>query len=462
MENKTEKLSVWKKIGYSFGEIGSQCSWCLISSYLTVYYTDVVGLTPVVISAIMLIARIWDAINDPMFGAIAEGTRSRWGRFRPYILWGAPILALFNCLTFLNLDVPGAWKAIWCGFTYIGTGMAYTAVNISTQCVANVMTESNEERVSLNAFKGVGSGLINMLISAVTMPMILKFGNGSASSAKGYFWSAVVFSIVCIPCFWVCFASTKEIIKANAEKKSVGDTMKDLAVSFKYTFKDRNAMFLILAMFIGLTGMFGRIGIMAYYFIYILNNSALMAGFATAMSAGSLLVSIYAPFLLNRMSKKYVGAIGCIALALCCVFFYFIGEYQLTGLVILSGFLYGLSNLLSITCYTLSAEIIDDNWLRTGKRSDGVIVSCISFSTKMGNAIGGSIGILALGAVGYVANATDLSSQVLTRMDMVINFAPAAFYVLAAIFFVCIGMTNAKAKENEEKIKAKLAETNKR
>ena len=312
------KLSIWTKIGYSFGEIGSQCSWTLISSYLTVYYTDVVGLTPVIISAIMLIARIWDAINDPMFGAIAEKTKSKWGRFRPYILWGAPILALFNCLTFLNLDIPNGWKAIWCGFTYIGCGMAYTAVNISTQCVANVMTASNEERVSLNAFKGIGSGLIQMVISAVTMPMILKFGNGSAASGRGYFMAALVFSIVCIPCFWVCFASTKEIIGANeSDKKSIGQTMKELGYSFKYTLSDRNALFLILAMFTFLTGLFGRIGIMAYYFIYIMKNPALIAGFATAMSAGMLVVNFYVPFLLNRISKKYVGALGCIAQALC-------------------------------------------------------------------------------------------------------------------------------------------------
>lgn len=455
---KEQKISVWRKIGYSFGEIGSQFSWCLISSYLTVYYTDVVGLTPIVISTIMLIARIWDAVNDPMFGAIAERTRSRWGRFRPYILFGPPILALFNCLTFLNLDIPGTWKAIWCGFTYIGCGMAYTAVNISTQCVANVMTQSNEERVSLNAFKGIGNGLSQMIVSAVAMPLILKFGNGSTSSAKGYFMSAVIFSIVCIPCFWVCFASTKEIIRVQNEKKTMLDTVKDLGTSFKYTFKDKNAVFLILAMFTCLTGMFGRIGIMAYYFIYILKNPALLAGFATAMSAGAMVVNLYAPYLLNRISKKYVGAIGCIALALCCVFFYFIGEYQLTRLVVFSGFLYGVVNVAPLTCYTLSAEIIDDNWIRTGRRSDGVIVSCISFSTKMGNAVGGSIGILALGAVGYVANATDLSSQVLTRMDMVINFAPAAFYVLAAVFFLCVGITNEKAKANESKIKAMVNE----
>ncbi|GAB6955320.1 MAG: glycoside-pentoside-hexuronide (GPH):cation symporter [Lachnospiraceae bacterium] len=454
-----KKLPVWKKIGYSFGEIGSQCSWTLISSYLTVFYTDVVGLTPVVISAIMLIARIWDAINDPMFGAIAENTKTRWGRFRPYILWGAPILALFNCLTFLNLDIPNSWKAIWCGFTYIGCGMAYTAVNISTQCVANVMTASNQERVSLNAYKGIGSGLIQMVISAVTMPMILHFGNGSASSSRGYFMAALVFSIVCVPCFWVCFASSKEIIgrKADAKKETIGGTMKNLAASFKYTFKNRDAVFLMLAMFTFLTGLFGRIGIMAYYFIYIMGDPLLIAGFATAMSFGMLVVNFYAPLLLNRMSKKYVGAMGCVAQALCCVFFYVIGQNHLTNLVVISGFLYGVTNVVSITCFTLSAEIIDDSWLKTGIRSDGVIASCISFSTKLGNAIGGSIGILALGAVGFVANATDLSANVLTNMNKVINFAPAGFFVVAAVLFLCISITRAKAKENEEKLAAKIA-----
>ena len=458
-EDVNKKLSIRTKIGYSFGEIGSQCSWTLISSYLTVFYTDVVGLTPAVISIIMLVARIWDAVNDPMFGAIAENTRSKWGRFRPYILWGAPVLALFNCLTFLNLDIPNSWKAIWCGFTYIGAGMAYTAVNISTQCVANCMTASNKERVSLNAYKGIGSGLIQMVISAVTMPLILKFGNGSASSAKGYFMAALIFSIVCIPCFWVCFASAKEIIgrKPGEKKETIGDTMKNLAASFKYTFKDRNAVFVMLAMLTFLTGLFGRIGIMAYYFIYIMKNPVLIAGFATAMSAGMLVVNFYAPFFLNRMSKKYVGAMGCVAQALCCVFFYIIGENNLTGLVVLSGFLYGVTNVVSITCFTLSAEIIDDNWIRTGVRSDGVIQSCVSFSTKLGNAIGGSIGILALGAVGYVANAKDLSQEVLTRMDMVINFAPAAFYIVAGILFLCVGMTKEKAMENEEKIAKMIA-----
>ena len=450
-------VSAREKYCFGIGAIGKDAIVNLVGSFLMLYFTDTLYLAPGFVGALFFVARIWDAVNDPMFGAIAENTHTKWGRFRPYILWGAPILALFNCLTFLNLDVPNSWKAIWCGFTYIGCGMAYTAVNISTQCVANCMTALNEERVALNAYKGIGSGLIQMVISAVTMPMILYFGGGSASSEKGYFMAALVFSVVCIPCFWVCFASTKEILGSSGKKESVGDTMKNLVNSFKYTFKDRNAVFLMLAMLTFLTGLFGRIGIMAYYFIYIMGNPVLIAGFATAMSAGMLVVNFYAPFLLNRFSKKYIGAAGCILQALCCVFFFIIGENNLVGMVVPSGFLYGVTNLISISCFTLSAEIIDDNWLRTGVRSDGVIASCVSFSTKLGNAIGGSIGILALSAVGYVANAENLSAEVLTRMDMVINFAPAALFVLGAVLFLCVGMTRDKAKANEAEIARKVA-----
>ena len=128
------------------------------------------------------------------------------------------------------------------------------------------------------------------------------------------------------------------------------------------------------------------------------------------------------------------------------------------AMVVPSGFLYGVTNLVSLSCFTLSAEIIDDNWIRTGVRSDGVIQSCVSFSTKLGNAIGGSIGILALSAVGYVANVENLGADVLTKMDMVINFAPASFYIVATILFLSVGMTKEKAKANEVKIAELIAQ----
>ena len=125
--------------------------------------------------------------------------------------------------------------------------------------------------------------------------------------------------------------------------------------------------------------------------------------------------------------------------------------------IVVLGFIYGATNMCSLVSFGLGAEVIDDNWIRTGIRSDGVIYSCISFSTKLGNAIGGSIGILVLGAVGFVAN-TEMSAAVLTKMNAVINFEPAVFFLLSAFFFTRVKMTNKKAKENEAIIERRTAD----
>lgn len=171
-------------------------------------------------------------------------------------------------------------------------------------------------------------------------------------------------------------------------------------------------------MLVFLVGIFGRLGIMAYYFIYVLGNPALMAGVSTVMSLGMFTVNVYAPFLLNRFDKKWVGVGSALAQTLCCVIFFFAGECHLNG----------------------------------------VIYSCISFAAKFGNAIGGSAGILVLAQVGFVANA-DLSASVLTNMNAVINFGPAVFFVIAGLLFAMNGMTNRLGKENEKKICAQMEKT---
>lgn len=453
--NLDVKIPIKNKIGYGMGEAGSQLSWALVSSYLSVYYTDVVGLTPAVISIIMLVARVWDAFNDPMFGSIAENTRTKWGRFRPYILWGAPILALFNCLTFLNLDISQGAKAFWCAFTYIGCGMAYTAVNISTGCVANSMTALNSERVTLNAFRnGVGQ-IAGVILSATAMPIILYFGDGSTSSAKGYFFAALIFSICSIPCFWICVASTKEIIGGGTRQKE-SHVVRELLTSFKLTFSDRNSRLVMIAIILCLTGLGGRLGVISYFFVYVINNPAMMAVYMTAFSVGMVLVNFYIPVLFNHVDKKICGIITCVLQAACCIATYFLGTSGNYIVITVLGFLFGFTHFCGNVAFTLAGEIIDDNWLRTGTRADGVIYSSISFGTKFGNAIGGSVGILLLGIVGFVAN-TNISAAVLTKMNAVINFVSAIFYLAAIIPFAMIRMTNKLGKENELKIKEMTA-----
>ena len=458
-ENTAVKLSVFRKIGYGLGEAGSSLSFTLISSYLTVFYSDVVGLTPAVISAIMLFAKIWQAVWNPLFGGIAENTNTKWGRYRPYILFGAPVLALFNCLTFLNLDIPNGAKTVWCLVTYIICGTVYIFANGSVICVVNSMTSINDERVSANAYKGAIGSICGVIVSAVTMPMLLYFGGGNTNSSRGYLLTALVFSLASLPCFFLCFKSTKEVICVKNESSGANKTnpIINILSSFKNAFKDWNVACLMIAMIFFLSGIFGRIGIMAYYFIYVLSDPMAMAAFGTAMNAGMFVVNFYAPVLLKRFDKKYVGVFTCICQSACCVAFFFLGEAGASSMLIaVVGFLYGATNLGGLTSFTLSGELIDDNWIRTGKRSDGVIVSAISFATTIGNALGGSIGIAALGAVGFVAN-TQMSAATLTKMNAVINFGPVICFVLAIIPFLMIRMTNKKGRENEEKIKAMTA-----
>ena len=447
------KLS-WKSIiGYGFGEAGTQFSWTLISNYLTVFYTDVVGLTPAIISAIMLIARIWDAINDPMFGTIAESyTRTKWGRFRPYILFGAPILALTNCLTFLNLNISNGAKTFWCGLTYILCGMAYTAVSISVGSLANCMTTSNKERVTLNSSRNIIGNVAAMILSAATMPLILYFGHGSTSSGMGYFMAAVIFSVIGIPCLVACFATTRETVVVDNSKPKDGQKGNILS-SIVQALKDHDSLMLILAMVLVLTAVMGRVGIMAYYFIYIYKDPTVISACATALTFGMVLPGFYAPFFLNKFDKKNVGMVACFLMAFFCVTLYFAGESHASMPVLVAlHFLYGAANCAGITTFVLIGEIVDDAWLRNGRRTDGAMYSMVSFGTKLGNAIGGSVGILALGAVGFVAN-TEMGETTLTNMDRVINFGPAAIFVLAGIFFAMIRMTNEKGRENEPKVK---------
>ena len=155
-------LSVWRRAAYGFTDAGGNFAFSMVSSYLTVFYTDVVGLTPAVISVIMLIARIWDGINDPMMGIICEKTQSRWGRYRPYLLFGAPILGFCTVLAFTRPGWTGPMQALYCGITYIFAGMAYTVTGVASQALANVITRDNQERMILISFRGAISSIATL------------------------------------------------------------------------------------------------------------------------------------------------------------------------------------------------------------------------------------------------------------------------------------------------------------
>lgn len=447
------QLTLKNKLAYAFGGLGFQCSFTMVNSYLSVFYTDVVGILPAVLSGILMLIKIIDAVSVFSFGGIAQRTRSRWGHYRPYILILAPFSCVFTCLLFFHIDLPNIGQIVWLAVTYIVAAATNGCLGVALSCMPNSMTADNKERVNLNALYAFFGGVVMIGINAMTMPLIQYFGNGDTSNPKGYFIVSLLLAVVALPCLLFSFACTKEVV--GVQETASQDTKKEniivgIVKSFAVSMKDRNARCLLLALFFFLTGLFGRIGVMAYYFIYVLKNPNGIAFFASAFSAGMMLVNLYAPFLLNRFNKKFVGAAGCFVQAAFFVIFYVQGILGAGNLaVIITGFGFGLTNVVSLSCFTLGAEIIDDIWIRTGVRHDGTIVSALSFSSKLGNAVGSALFMFALGLVGYVAN-TELAPQVVSGINAVVNLIPAVFAVIGGILFLMIRMTNAKAKENEQ------------
>jgi GPH family glycoside/pentoside/hexuronide:cation symporter/probable glucitol transport protein GutA len=202
----------------------------MINTYLTIFYTDVVGLTAAGISLIMLVARVWDAINDPLMGIIADRTRTRWGKFRPYLMFAPPFLAVFNLLTFTVFPVQGVAKVLLCLVCYIGAGMAYTALCVTYGGLVNLIARDSQVRMNYTTARAIGSGIIHMVLSAVAMPMILYFSRSDVANARGYFFTALVCSLALLPCFWLCAWKCKETVHLEVhhevgEKKPVFESL---------------------------------------------------------------------------------------------------------------------------------------------------------------------------------------------------------------------------------------------
>ncbi|MDO5517954.1 MAG: glycoside-pentoside-hexuronide (GPH):cation symporter, partial [Clostridium sp.] len=386
-DNKQKKLaSKAAVICYGFGDLASQFVWTFVGSYLTLFYTDIVGLTPIVVSAIMLGARIWDAVNDPMMGAIAERTRSKWGRFRPYIAFGCPALALFGVLTFTS-PFGGSSTAgvIWAAVTYIVAGMLYTLVNIPYAALSGVMTEDSDQRNKINTSRNIGMNVGMIIVNSCSAGLALYFSGEGAQVATGhgYMMTAVVYSIIAIPLFFVVFFTSKEYVApvTNVSKFSFKDTIKNL-VNNKYL------MIVTAIMGLQMTAFMGRIAVCAFYVIYCLGSFTMIALIMTIPSIGAVVGSLFVPYLAKKMGKRNLLMYSMLIQAVGLLVIYFAPFDNMT-MVITGCCIFGLFNVGFPMTLSMVADSVDYMELKSGIRTDGTAYATYGLATKVGNALGG-------------------------------------------------------------------------
>lgn len=453
MEKKmASKLAV---ICYGFGDLASQFVWTFVGSYLTIYYTDIVGLAPAIVSIIMMGARIWDAVNDPMMGAIAERTRSKFGRFRPYIAFGCPFLAIFAVLTFTNPFGGGsAAGAIWAAVTYIIAGMLYTLVNIPYAALSGVMTEDANQRNKINTSRNIGMNLGMVIVNALSAGLALRFSGEGAEVANGhgYMMTALIYAIISIPLFLIVFATAKEKVQPmhGTQAFSFKDTVNNLV-------RNKYLMIITLIMLLQMTAFMGRIAVTSYYVIYCLGSFTMIALIMTIPSLGGIIGSFFVPFFAKRFGKRAVlmGSMLIQAVGLLVIYF---APFDNITMVLVGCWIFGLFNVGFPMTLSMVADSVDYMELKTGIRTDGTAYATYGLATKVGNAIGGSIGVLLLAAFGYVANA-EQTAEAMNGINIVVNLIPAILFILGAAACLLWDMSDKDADEIREKLKAKNNQT---
>jgi glycoside/pentoside/hexuronide:cation symporter, GPH family len=247
VSNVEERLAVKEKIGYGLGDTASNLYWKTFESFLMYFYTDVFGLTAKSASTLMLVTRIWDAINDPMMGYISDRTRTSWGRFRPYLVWMALPFAITGALTFYTPDLGPTGKLIYAYVTYTLVMMAYTAINIPYGALMGVITPSSIERTSVSTYRFVLAFCGGIIVQYGTLKMVAFFGGSKsidvngvvktvvADERQGFFWTMVVFSVAAVILFLITFATTKERVQPPVDQKSTFRAdLKFLLTSLKF------------------------------------------------------------------------------------------------------------------------------------------------------------------------------------------------------------------------------------
>ncbi len=443
-ENKNKKLaSKASVICYGFGDLASQFVWTFVGSYLTLFYTDVVGLTPIVVSAIMLGARIWDAVNDPMMGAVAERTRSKWGRFRPYIAFGCPALALFGVLTFTNpFGGSSAAGVIWAAVTYIVAGMLYTLVNIPYAALSGVMTEDADQRNKINTSRNIGMNVGMIIVNSCSAGLALHFsGKGSeVATGHGYMMTAIVYSLIAIPLFLIVFYTAKEYVApvSNNTKFSFKDTINNLV-------RNKYLMIVTGIMALQMTAFMGRIAVCAFYVIYCLGSFTMIALIMTIPSIGAVIGSLFVPYLAKKIGKRNVLMYSMLIQAVGLLVIY-CAPFDNMTMVIVGCCIFGLFNVGFPMTLSMVADSVDYMELKTGIRTDGTAYATYGLATKLGNALGGSIGVLLLSAFGYVANAQQTATA-LKGINIVVNLIPALLFIGAALLCLLWRMTDEQADD---------------
>ena len=416
------KLKPIENIGYGLGDFGSNVVFQTILILLPAFYTDVFGLAPAAMGTMFLAVRLLDTVTDPIMGMVADNTNTKWGKFRPYLLWFAIPFSVVFVFTFITPDFSENGKLAYAYLTYAALMVLYTVVNIPYCALGGVITSDSQERVSANSYRFFIATSAGVLISYFAPDLIEYFGNGNEQD--GYPYAMSVFGVLAILAFFGCFALTKERVKQVAPTKG------SLSVDFKTLLKNDQWLVVALLFLVLLVPIVLRGASQVYYVKWFIGDAELIAAFLTTGTFCQMIGAGFASSLTKKLGKvpayilvQSIIVVGSIAL-------YFVSSSNLYVIFILFGVVNFFVQMGAPILFTMAADTVEYGELKTGRRVTGLVFSGALFALKLGVAVGGWLIGLILAYYGYDGKAEAQSPEASQGIVLSLTLFPAIGHFL--------------------------------
>jgi GPH family glycoside/pentoside/hexuronide:cation symporter len=477
LDPSAERLSAREKFSYGFGDFASCLYWTVISSYILIFYTDIFGITAASAGYMLLVSRTTDAFFDPVIGMLADRTKSRWGKFRPYLLWVCVPLALAAFFTFFVPDFSDKGKLLWAYLTFNAMMILYTTINIPYTAMLGVITPNPRERTALSSIKFVGAFAAGIVVNATLLPMT-KIGGwlGASTVQQGWKLAFVIYGVVAVASFLIVFFNTRErvlsprIQQQTSGLRSIFNDIGDLLTNGPWLILLATTLTFIL--FVALRG-----NVTVHYFkYYVVQQTLTLPSFLPAKIAGtqvwgweslvslfntsnqilSLIGAMLVPMFARLVGRKsafiilFVVAIGSTAS------FYLLRPDQLL-------LIYGINALGSIAGGPLSpllmamyADTADYAEWKKGRRATGLIFSASIFCQKQGWGWGAGLTALLMSSVGFVANQNQ-SSGSLHGLVLLMSLLPAGVGIVSLLIVLVYPLNEQRMTEIAETLRVRRA-----
>src|SRR3954470_6168512 len=435
----TQRLGLTQYLGYASGDAANNLAFSMTSMLLLLYYTDVAGISAAAVGTMFLVVRFWDAVADLFAGRLVDKAQTRWGKFRPFILFGALPLLLMSVAVF---SIPGPLHGTSAGLvyayiTYALLGLLYSLVNIPYGSLASAMTQLPTERARLATFRVIGSNLTILMLAFVVAPQI----KGSSDLQHSLTLTTAAFVVAGFVLYLFTFLTAKEQVQREVATVS-------LRQSFGTLGHNRPLLLLCLSSLMFLTALISLSTVGAFYARDVLGNANLFIVLTLAQTVGTFLIAPFVPKLTRTIGKKNAfiacGAVGFVALAGLTV-----APASVPPVAVILFFLAGVGlGGVNTLMWALEADTVEYGEWRTGVRTEGTTYAMFSFTRKMGQALGGAAAAYTLGFGGYVSGKHVVQTEsAVHAVKLAAGFVPATFVIVSLAVMAIYPLTEARFRQ---------------